>query len=76
MKPEEIRAELGRLLSGAVGGTEADWTKRIGRVEVLNTIQNIHCDWRVTPNGSPDQVHAIETAAALLANQEPYVTRA
>lgn len=76
MTPEEIRAELARLLAGAVGGTEPEWSKRIGRVDVLNTIQNIHCDWRITPSGSPDQVHAIETAAALLAKQEPYVTRA
>jgi hypothetical protein len=73
MKPEEIRAELARLLEGAAGGTAAEWTKRIGRVEVLNIIDNIRCNWRVTPNGSPEQIHAVSVAAGLLAGQVPYV---
>ena len=72
---DEIRDLLATLLAGAAGGTEAEWTALVGPVTVHPIWLKAACNWRVEPNGTTDQIEAIEKAVAVVAEAHPYARK-
>ena len=69
----ELRRLLATILAGAVGESEAAWTKRIGDVAILPIVFNPHCNWSVSPSGTAEQRDAIGKAVELVRTEHPYI---
>ena len=42
------------------GGTHRQWRLALGPIRVLNRETHPHCNWSVTPSGTPREIAAIE----------------
>lgn len=70
---DEMQALLAHLLAGAVGKTDAHWKRLIGPVIALPIVTHPRSNWRIHPKGKPDEIEAIEKAAAVVREAHPYV---
>lgn len=71
--PAKLRAILAEVLEGATGEDAPTWWLAIGEVEKLPTWANIHSNWKIDPEGTPDQLAAIEKAVEVVRAAHPYV---
>ena len=69
----EPRQLLVTMLAGAAGGTEARWSEAVGDVRWLPLSMAPRSNWRLQPNGTPPERHAIEAAVKIVREQHPYV---
>ncbi len=42
------------------GGTSQSWRRALGKIKVRDAKIQAHCNWEVTPSGTPAQRDAIE----------------
>ena len=72
--PAGLADLLVELLTGAAGGTEAEWRSAIGDVEKLPTWANVRSNWAVHPTGTAGQLAAIKKAVEVVRAAHPYAS--
>lgn len=56
------------------GGRRHEWRTVLGPVKLYALETHAHCNWSITPSGSPDKVAAVERLADRLRLEHPIVT--
>lgn len=74
MSPAQLHTLLAEILSGAAGGTQAEWHARIAIVRTSLT-HSPHSNWSVEATGTAAQRAAIEQAVGVVRVEHPYITR-
>lgn len=73
LNPAGLADLLIELLTGAAGGTDAEWRAAVGDVEKLPTWANVRSNWAIQPNGTAEQRDAIAKAVEIVRGAHPYV---
>jgi hypothetical protein len=63
---------LARLLRER-GGTRGRWRKVLGPVRIYSPVTHSHCNWSITPTGSPAEVAAAEAVSDTLRLEHPII---
>jgi hypothetical protein len=69
----ELRTLVAHLLAGATGKPEKHWFAVVGEIEALPLIQYIGGNWRAAPQGSEEDLAAVEAALSIVRAEYPYV---
>jgi hypothetical protein len=69
----KLRAILAEILESAAGGDAPTWWLAIGEVETLPVSADVSSNWSVNPEGTPEQLAAIEKAVEAARAAHPYV---
>ena len=57
-----------------IGGSRRTWRNVLGPVKRYSVDTHAHCNWSITPRGSPGEIAAVERIADRLRLEYPIVT--
>jgi hypothetical protein len=74
MTPDALIDRFVVRLLRDLGGTRRRWRTVIGPVKVYSAATHAHCNWSITPTGSPADIAAVEAVSDVLRIEHPIVT--
>lgn len=72
--PTELIELLVTMLEGVAGGSKERWRKVLGPVEKLNVVFNPRSDWRLPPQGAPEELDVAHRAIEIVRGVHPYLS--
>ena len=61
------------VLQREIGGNRRSWRRVLGPVKHYSLDTHAHCNWSITPSGSPGEVAAVERIADRLRLDHPLI---
>lgn len=71
--PTELIELLATMLEGVAGGSKERWRKVLGPVEKLNIVFNPRSNWRLSPDGTPEELDVVVRAIEIVRGAHPYL---
>jgi len=73
MTPDDLIDRFLTVLMREIGGSRAHWRRVLGPVKCYSVETHAHCNWSITPTGSPGEIAGVERIADRLRLEHPIV---